>query len=304
MANRKAVRERLAARGLVIPDTTWFIAAEHDTTDDSITWFDEDAVPETHAADLVHARASFEQARMRNAEERCRRFAKSATSAPEGEDALVAVRSRRWDLAEPRPEYNHATNAFCIVGRRQRTRGLFLDRRAFLVSYDPTRDDGDSSILRRILDAVVPVVTGINLEYFFGAIDGEVYGAGSKLPHNVASLIGVMNGAQGDLRTGLWSQTVEIHEPVRLTMLVETSPERLEKVVAASPRLARLVQNRWLFLAALSPDGPEVHDFARGEPRVHVPAQPLNVVPGTSARWFRGKRGHLGFVQIAPEATR
>ena len=304
MANRKAVRERLAARGLVIPDTTWFIAAEHDTTDDSITWFDEDAVPETHAADLVHARASFDQARMRNAEERCRRFARSAASAPEGDDALLAVRSRRWDLAEPRPEYNHATNAFCIVGRRQRTRGLFLDRRAFLVSYDPTRDDGDGSILRRILDAVVPVVTGINLEYFFGAIDGEVYGAGSKLPHNVASLIGVMNGAQGDLRTGLWSQTVEIHEPVRLTMLVETSPERLEEVVAASARLARLVRNRWLFLAALSPDGPEVHDFARGEPRVHVPAQSLAVVPGTSARWFRGERGHLGFARIAPEATR
>ena len=47
------------------------------------------------------------------------------------------VEARAADLAQPRPEYGHATNAFCVVGRRARTRGLFLDRRAFLVSYDP-----------------------------------------------------------------------------------------------------------------------------------------------------------------------
>lgn len=304
MANRPAVREKLAARGLVIPERTWFLAGEHNTTDDSITWFDEDVVPETHASDLVHARMSFDEARRRNAEERCRRFAPAATSVPTGDDALDAVRRRRWDLAEPRPEYNHATNAVCVVGRRRRTRGLFLDRRAFLVSYDPTLDDETSSTLRRVLAAVVPVVVGINLEYFFGAVDNEVYGAGSKLPHNVASLIGVMNGAQGDLRTGLWSQTVEIHEPVRVAMLVETTPERLAAVVAASEQLSRLVRNRWLYLASLSPDKSEIHDFASGEPRLYVPQHPLAVVPGPSANWFRGKRGHLGFVQIARDVDR
>ena len=39
----------------------------------------------------------------------------------------------------------HATNAMSIVGRREWTRGLFLDRRAFLTSYDPTQDDAESS---------------------------------------------------------------------------------------------------------------------------------------------------------------
>ena len=39
------------------------------------------------------------------------------------------------------PEWGHATNAFVVVGRRERSRGLFLDRRAFLASYDPTQDD-------------------------------------------------------------------------------------------------------------------------------------------------------------------
>lgn len=304
MANRPSVREALAARGIVIPESTWFLAAEHNTTDDSTRWFDEDDVPKTHDADLLHARTAFQEASRRNAEERCRRFASSTTSTPSGDDALDAVRGRRWDLAEPRPEYNHATNALCVVGRRSRTRGLFLDRRAFLVSYDPTRDDEQSSTLARILDAVVPVLMGINLEYFFGAIDNEVYGSGTKLPHNVASLLGVMNGAEGDLRTGLWSQTVEIHEPVRLTMIVETTAERLAAVVSASESLSRLVRNRWLFLASLSPEGPEVFVAADGEPRLHVARQPLQVIPAPSAGWFRGKRGNLGFVSITSESPR
>jgi hypothetical protein len=117
----------------------------------------------------------------------------------------------------------------------------------------------------------------------------------------VASLVGVMNGAQGDLRTGLWSQTVEIHEPVRVAMLVETTPEKLAEVVRQSEMLSRLVRNRWLFLASLAPDEPVIHDFASGAPSLHVPQQPLTVVPGPSSNWFRGKRGHLGFVRIERE---
>ena len=76
--------------------------------------------------------------------------------------ALAHVEGRAADLAQPRPESGHATNAFCIVGRRTRTRGLFLDRRAFLVSYNPARDS-DGAILARVIAAVVPVVAGISL---------------------------------------------------------------------------------------------------------------------------------------------
>jgi uncharacterized protein len=91
---------------------------------------------------------------------------------------------------------------------------------------------------------------------------------------------------------------------VRLTMVVEASVERLAAVVAASPNLTRLVRHRWLFLAALSPNAPEIYDVSDGEPRLHAARQPLAVVPGPSANWFRGKRGHLGFVQIAPDPMR
>ena len=68
------------------------------------------------------------------------------------------VEERAEDLAQTRPELGHATNAITIVGRREWTRGLFLDRRAFLTSYDPTQDDADCTILTRILQAVFPGV--------------------------------------------------------------------------------------------------------------------------------------------------
>ena len=54
--------------------------------------------------------------------------------------ALAHVEARARDLAQPRPEYGHATNALCIIGPRANTRGLYLDRRSFLVSYDAAAD--------------------------------------------------------------------------------------------------------------------------------------------------------------------
>ena len=141
-------------------------------------------------------------------------------------------------MAQPRPEYGHATNAFCIVGRRERTRGLFLDRRAFLVSYDPARDH-DGALLARIMAAVVPVVAGISLAYYFSYVDPSGYGCGTKLPHNVTSLLGVMDGAQSDLRTGLPWQMVEIHEPTRLAIVVEGTPDRVWRGVQDNPAIQR-----------------------------------------------------------------
>ncbi len=77
--------------------------------------------------------------------------------------------------------------------------------------------------------AVVPVCAGISLEYYFSFVDNDRYGCGTKLPHNVTSLVGVMDGHASDLRTGLPWQMVEIHEPVRILFVVETTPERMRR---------------------------------------------------------------------------
>ena len=97
---------------------------------------------------------------------------------------------------------------------------------AFLVSYDSQDDDADGSTLAGVLAGVVPVAAGINLEYYFSRVDPGGYGCASKLPHNISALLGVMDGHASDLRTGLPWQMVEIHEPVRLLVVVEVAMVR------------------------------------------------------------------------------
>jgi uncharacterized protein YbcC (UPF0753/DUF2309 family) len=298
MANDPHVRQLLAAEGLAIEASTWFVGAQRNTCNNTVTFFDEDRVPGGWQPVFERAREAIDAARRREAHERCRRFDAVPRWYPPLA-ALAHVQGRAADLAQPRPEYGHATNAFCIIGRRTRTRGLFLDRRAFLVSYDPTRD-ADGAILGRILAAVVPVVAGINLEYYFSYVDPSGYGCGTKLPHNVTSLLGVMDGAQSDLRTGLPWQMVEIHEPTRLAIVVEGNPDRVWGVVHDNAAVAGLVRNRWIWFACLDAGSGALWELRSTGFVPHIPAHALAVVQGDSAAWYQGKRGFLPPVAIVP----
>jgi uncharacterized protein YbcC (UPF0753/DUF2309 family) len=297
LANNPQVRELLVSHGIQVPAQTVFMGALHNTCDDSLTFLDLDCLPETHRVEFDAAREQFDLARARNAQERCRRF-ESAPVTLSPEEALEHVEERAEDLAQTRPEYNHATNAICIVGRRSRTRDLFLDRRSFLVSYDPTEDDAQHQVLSRILRAIVPVCAGINLEYYFSTVDPAGWGCGTKLPHNITSLLGVMDGAASDLRTGLAAQMVEIHEPVRLLIVVETTPDAMRQVMENDRSLARLCHNDWVQLATLSPSGAELHIFQQGRFQRYVPENAGLPQAVSSADWYRGWREHLGFAQI------
>ena len=298
MANDPRVRQLLAAEGLPIDATTWFVGAQRNTCNNDVTFFDEDLVPAGSQPLLERARGAIETARRREAHERCRRFDAVPRWYPPVA-ALAHVQGRAADLAQPRPEYGHATNAYCIIGRRTRTRGLFLDRRAFLVSYDPARDH-DGAVLARIMAAVVPVVAGISLEYYFSYVDSSGYGCGTKLPHNVTSLLGVMDGAQSDLRTGLPWQMVEIHEPARLAIVVEGRPDCVSRVVQDNPGIEQLVRNRWIWLACLDAESGALWELRSAGFVPHTPTQPLAVVTGESATWYQGKRGFLPPVAIVP----
>jgi len=92
---------------------------------------------------------------------------------------------------------------------------------------------------------VIPVCAGINLEYFFSYVDSFGYGCGTKLAHNITSLLGVMDGAASDLRPGLPLQMVEIHEPVRLLFVIETTVDAMNRIIADNQSIARLVQGNW-----------------------------------------------------------
>ena len=291
MANRLDVREGVRKRGIEIPTDTWFVGALHDTADDSVRYYDLERLPTAFAARFEEAYGALERARREDALERSRRFHDAPlTLTPD--EALRHVEARASHLAQPRPEYGHCTNSICIVGRRVLTRGLHLDRRPFLVSYDPTIDS-DDRILERILAAVGPVGAGINLEYYFSSVDNETFGCGTKLPHNVTGLIGVMNGHQSDLRTGLPLQMVELHEPMRLLLVVDATPESLLAVAGRQPEVAELVVNEWVQLVSMHPDTGAMRVFDNGQ---FVPYESLPVllpVVERSAEWHMRSRLHM-----------
>lgn len=252
MANKPEVKELVRQRGIDIPNSTVFIGGLHDTCNDDLTLFDTNALSLKQSAMLEDFLRVAGEASGNNAKERCRKFALAKPDISPTE-ALKEVHHRSRSLFEPRPELGHANNALCIVGRRARTYRSDFDRRAFLQSYDPT-SDGDGQILSALLPYIIPVCGGINLEYFFSRIDPAIYGCGTKLSHNVCSLLGVGNGLDDDLRTGLPIQTTELHDPVRLLIIIEQSEPIIIKALKANPTLIPWVKNGWIRLASLDPD--------------------------------------------------
>lgn len=295
--NDPRVREGLARRGLVLPPETVVVGGWHNTCKETVTFFDRDRVPESHREEFRRVRKALEATCDRNAHERCRRFM-SAPLTLSFQDARRHVEERSEDLAQTRPELGHATNAIVVVGRREWTRGLFLDRRAFLTSYDPAQDDPQCTILTRILQAVFPVCAGINLEYYFSRVDNFGYGSGTKLPHNLASLLGVMDGAASDLRTGLPWQMVEIHEPVRSLFIIETTPEAMLGIMDRNEGIGKLCRNGWIQLAVLHPQSRQISVFHDGAFELYVAQAATLPQAASSVDWYRGWRDHLEFCQI------
>jgi len=168
-----------------------------------------------------------------------------------------SIKSRTFSLFEPRPELDHATNTLCVVGRRGLTKNLFLDRRAFLNSYDYSKDL-DGSYLLTILKAVTPVCGGINLAYYFSKVDNQKFGSGSKLPHNIVGLFGVANGIEGDIRPGLPKQMVEVHDAMRLLCVVEHYPEIVKNVLFSVDATNEWYKNDWIKLVVIHPETKEL----------------------------------------------
>ena len=270
MANKPEVRAILASKGINIPINTQFIGGLHDTTRDEIVFFDEAILSEENRRAHQQHEHTFKKALDSNAKERSRRFASIDTTLS-AEKIHDLVRIRSVSLFEPRPELNHATNALCIIGRRSLTKGLFLDRRSFMNSFD-YHVDPEGKYLLNILKAAAPVCGGINLEYFFSRVDNQKLGAGTKLPHNVMGLIGVANGIDGDLRPGLPSQMIEVHDPVRLLMIVEHYSGVILNTIQRDASTYEWFINDWIHLVAVHPETQELSVFRDGD---FVPYHPL-----------------------------
>jgi uncharacterized protein len=245
IANHPEVRKILVQKyNLEIPCETIFVGGYHDTCKDNVVWFDSFLKPEEKTNHTQHVK-KIDQALRLNAAERARKFYNISPHISVDE-AYSKVSARSNDLTEARPEYNHATNGMCIIGRRSFTQNVFMDRRSFLCSYNPEHDDG--SVLAKIMGAAIPVCAGINLEYYFSAVDPEVFGCGSKLNHNITNNYAVMSGFASDLRLGLSKQMVEIHDPQRILIVIESRPEIIHRIMDNNQQLAKLIKNQWVKL--------------------------------------------------------
>ena len=243
--NEPETRAGLADRGISLPQDTLFVAGLHDTTSDEVTLFDQD-VPTARAAELQKVRSWLQQAgRLARAER--------APKLPRATEKTVAARAYNW--AEVRPEWGLAGCAAFIAAPRNATSGRNLGGRAFLHSYDWQADQG-FGVLELILTAPVVVASWISLQYYGSSIAPDVFGGGNKLIHNVVGGIGVIEGNGGRLRPGLPMQTVHdgerlVHEPLRLSVMIEAPREAIADVLARHPGVRSLFDNGWLHLFAL-----------------------------------------------------
>jgi uncharacterized protein len=260
--NHPQVRAVLSSKGIEIPGTTQFVGSMHDTAADVIGYYDEQILSNGNVQRHLVNKQNFETALNLNAKERSRRFA-SINTKQELEQVRKAIHNRSVSLFEPRPELGHGTNTLAIIGRREVTRGVFLDRRAFLNSYDYTTDP-EGNILSNVMRPIGLVCGGINLEYYFSRVDNIKMGAGTKLPHNVMGLFGVANSSDGDLRPGLPWQMIEVHDPVRLLVIVEHKPEIVLKAIQSTPEVFEWYKNEWVHIVALHPGERQFYYFRDG----------------------------------------
>ena len=268
--NRPEVRAGLRSLGIDIPADTLFVAAQHDTAVDRVEILDPHLIPAEYQADLDLLERDLDRAGAALAAERCAVLpgaVRGSRGAVTPERAFRHVSNRSSDWAQVYPEWGLAGNAAFIVAPRSVTRGIDLQRRTFLHSYE-AEVDTDGSALETILTAPLVVAQWINCQYYFSTVAPQVFGAGTKTIHNVVGGVGVIAGHTSDLQLGLPWQSVSdgerlLHEPVRLLAVVQAPLSRIDEIVERNPILQQLFGNDWVALAARERPGQDWQRWTR-----------------------------------------
>lgn len=251
LLNEPPVRQGLCDQGVEVPDETVFVAALHNTTTDEIEGHDLDLLP-------PRARERWDQLQpaLTQAGDQVRRLRAASLGLdprlPHGQ-LLDAYRRRANDGAQTRPEWGLAGNAAFIIAPRTRTLGTVLDGRSFLHDYDATQD-ADGSVLELLMTAPMLVTHWINWQYHASTCEPLRMGSGNKVLHNVVGgHIGVFEGNGGDLRIGLSRQSLHdgqrwVHEPLRLTVVIDAPAAAIDRVIVAHPVVRHLLDHGWLHL--------------------------------------------------------
>jgi uncharacterized protein YbcC (UPF0753/DUF2309 family) len=251
LLNTPAVRAGLRASGILIPEQTRFVAALHNTTTDEIEGYDLDLLPPEARARWAQLQAVFAQAGDQVRRERAPRLGLDPR-ADHGQ-LLTQLQRRANDGAQTRPEWGLAGNAAFIIAPRSRSLGAVLDGRSFLHDYDAAHDS-DGGVLELLMTAPMLVTHWINWQYHASTCEPERLGSGNKVLHNVVGgHIGVFEGNGGDLRIGLSRQSVHdgqrwVHEPLRLTVVIDAPAPAIEGVIGKHAVVRQLLDHGWLHL--------------------------------------------------------
>ena len=85
-------------------------------------------------------------------------------------------------------------------------------------------------------------------------------------------MFGVANSSDGDLRPGLPWQMIEVHDPIRLLIIVEHFSDVILHSIQSTDDMYEWFINEWVHLIAVHPITNELTYFKNG---TFVPYQPL-----------------------------
>jgi hypothetical protein len=114
--------------------------------------------------------------------------------------------------------------------------------------------------------------------------------------------LGVVEGAQSDLRTGLYQQMVEIHDPLRCLFVIESTPEALLGIMDRHEGIARLCRGEWVRLAVLDAKTSMLQIFKNGRFEPYQIGSNALPIAENSLSCYRGQRGNVDFATI-PEKS-
>lgn len=251
LLNDPQVRLGLQTRGYNLPATSWFVACLHNTTTDEIEGFDLDLLPHEAWDRWTAIQGTLQKATDQTRRERAPGLGLNAND--DGDTLLERYKRRANDGAQTRPEWGLAGNAAFLIAPRHRSTEAMLGGRSFLHDYDATQDP-EGNLLEQLMTAPMLVTHWINWQYHASCCDPVRLGSGNKLLHNVVGgNLGVFEGNGGDLRIGLAEQSLHngkrwMHEPLRLTVVIDAPAERIEAVIYKHVVVQQLVNNGWLHL--------------------------------------------------------
>lgn len=259
--NQENVREALRDDKILIPTSTKFVAALHNTTSDEVVLYLKNDEKEKYKK-LIH---DLNEARVMN---NYSRALKMGFKGDKNEaQKFIAKKTVNW--SETRPEWGLAKNAAFIVAPRNLTKNINLDGRSFLHSYDYKQDESGSA-LEVILTAPMVVAEWINSQYLFSTIDNVAFGSGSKVTQNITGKIGIMQGNGSDLMHGLPLQSINssdeknYHEALRLSTFVYAPKDMVKKIVDKNDVLKKLFGNAWVNLFCVDPSDGGVYKLSEG----------------------------------------